>query len=99
MATPSLDGHSELPLLVKGNISIQVTDGISDWEAALMAGAYYLRDMQADVDTLATTPDNANNGWDFDGTEATPGPDDPDDSGWDWALTADNSITRRQPAR
>jgi len=85
VATPSLDGHSKLPLMVKGDISNQVTDNISDWETALLAGAAYLCDMQADADTLVTTSDNANNGWDYDSLEV---PDDPDDAGWDWRVNA-----------
>jgi len=50
-----------------------------DFDAALQAGADYLRVMQADI-----TDDNAGNG--TDGVDETP--DDPDDGGWDWKLTS-----------
>ncbi len=52
---------------------------IVDFDAALIAGADYLKGMQADV-----TEDNAGNG--TDGIDELP--DDPDDAGWDWSLTS-----------
>ena len=48
-----------------------------DFDAAMQAGAGYLRQMQADV-----TEDNAGNG--TDGIDESP--DDPDDGGWDWVV-------------
>lgn len=50
-----------------------------DFDAAMLAGADYLRDMQADI-----TDDNANNG--TEGVDETP--DDPDDGGFDWVVTS-----------
>jgi hypothetical protein len=50
-----------------------------DFDAALIAGADYLKGMQADV-----TDDNAGNG--TDGVDESP--DDPDDGGWDWRVTS-----------
>jgi hypothetical protein len=62
-----------------------VQRGVSDWEAATALAADYLRQLHADVDHDPNRPDNADNGWSWEGTES---PDDPDDAGWDWVLTS-----------
>ncbi|KAA3636615.1 MAG: T9SS C-terminal target domain-containing protein [Calditrichaeota bacterium] len=56
-----------------------------DFDAAQIAGADYLRRLQADI-----TEDNAGNG--------NPDvPDDPDDGGWDWALSTFAHTTSASP--
>lgn len=50
-----------------------------DFDASQIAGADYLKQMQADI-----TDDNAGNG--VNGINETP--DDPDDGGWDWSVTS-----------
>ena len=56
-----------------------VTGGVrSTVDAAIVAGADYLRAMQADV-----TEDNAGNG-----TPPAESPADPNDAGWDWVVTS-----------
>lgn len=50
-----------------------------DFDASQVAGADYLKQMQADI-----TDDNAGNG--VNGVDETP--DDPDDGGWDWSVTS-----------
>jgi hypothetical protein len=50
-----------------------------DFDASLIAGADYLKQMQADI-----TDDNAGNG--VNGVNETP--DDPDDGGWDWSVSS-----------
>jgi len=55
----------------------------TDYKAAALAGADYLRYMQADV-----TEDNAGNG----ATDT-----DPDDAGWDWSTTAFEHSTTASP--
>lgn len=56
-----------------------------DYDAAQVAGAEYLKKLQADI-----TEDNAGNGTNED-------PDDPDDGGWDWALTEFSHSTSNSP--
>ncbi|MFH1314054.1 MAG: FlgD immunoglobulin-like domain containing protein [Candidatus Eisenbacteria bacterium] len=53
-----------------------------DFDAALADGADYVKGMQADF-----TDDNAGNGTQGSGEDPEV-PDDPDDAGWDWAVTS-----------
>jgi hypothetical protein len=57
------------------NLSLDVGDPV-DFDATMVAGANYLKGMQADI-----TEDNAGNG-------DPDSPDDPDDGGWDWRVTS-----------
>ena len=69
-----------MPMIPKGDaIQTGALADVIDLDAAVFIGADYLRNMQADI-----TEDNAGNGTDgFDES-----PDDPDDGGWDWAITS-----------
>ncbi len=58
----------------------------TDYDAAQVASAHYLRKMQADI-----TEDNAGNG------NASIPDDDPDDAGWDWTTTTFTHSTNASP--
>ncbi len=79
LALKGIDDLSN-PLMPSGNIPQNgvITD-VQDLNDAVIAGADYLKGMQADI-----TEDNAGNG--TDGVDEDP--DDPDDGGWDWIVTA-----------
>ncbi len=76
--TTGTDLHEKLP---KDKNILKALDlgDLVDFDAAQLAGADYLKAMQADI-----TEDNAGNG--TDGVDETP--DDPDDGGWDWRVTS-----------